>query len=73
MASPGVARADQAKRQPQVSIGFTCICGERVTVYRLVAGKGNILPSSISVSCRNGHAATFLPEQFGFLDDWMDE
>jgi hypothetical protein len=67
------APSNPETQSPHVSIGYTCICGERVVVYRLRSRRENALPLSKTVTCVNGHVATFFAEQFAFLDDWEDE
>jgi hypothetical protein len=55
-----------------VALGYTCFCGERVKVFHLKRGETK-LPHIVSVSCPNGHTATFTQHQVGMLESWTDE
>ena len=55
-------------------MGYACLCGEQVTVFRPSMNLG--LPISIAtktVSCSNGHPRTVTVEQFGMLDHLTGE
>jgi len=55
-------------------LGYPCLCGEWVTVFRLPMNSG--MPISVTtktVSCSNGHPRTVTVEQFGTLDHWTEE
>lgn len=56
-----------------VSLGYTCICGERVRVFELKRGEENRLPYCATVACPNGHSATFSAAQVGLLEVLVDE
>jgi len=62
--------AETDEQRHRLLIGYTCICGERVVVYRLRRSRANVLPTSKTVTCSNAHVATFTPQMFAFLDDW---
>ncbi len=54
-------------------LGYTCMCGERVTVFELPVNSGKqIALSTKTVSCRNGHSRTVTVDQLGTLDHWLD-
>jgi hypothetical protein len=55
-----------------VALGYTCFCGERVRVFHVTPGTNQLL-HPVSVSCPNGHTATFRPEQIASLELWVDE
>lgn len=57
----------------RILIGYTCVCGERVVVYRLRRRRANVLPISKTVTCPNAHVATFSAQQFALLDDWSED
>ena len=62
------------EQQSSVSVGYVCGCGERVIVYRLQSGMTtNVLPQNVTVTCRNGHVATFPLEHIAFLEYWTEE
>ncbi len=48
------------------ALNYTCICGERVTVFNTTVDDG--IPSSMTTSCRNGHVTTLTPEQIIALE-----
>jgi len=55
-------------------LGYACLCGEQVTVFRLPMHTG--MPISVAtktVSCSNGHPRTVTVEQLGMLDHWTEE
>ncbi len=56
-----------------VALGYKCFCGKRVTVFLLKRGESNQLPHCVSVSCANGHPATFAAKHVGLLELWADE
>lgn len=56
-----------------VSLGYTCVCGERVRVFRLEQGRVNAFPLRVTVACPHGHAATFNREQVGVLELWTND
>jgi len=66
-----VAAEDEEQRH-RILIGYTCICGERVVVYRLRKSRANVLPISKTVTCPNAHVATISAQHFALLDDWED-
>ena len=51
-----------------VSLGYTCLCGERVEVVRLKQDQPYWVTGSISISCSKGHNATFSRAQIGYLE-----
>ncbi len=54
-------------------LGYTCLCGERVTVFELPVNSGKqIAVSPKTVSCRNGHSRTVTVDQLSTLDHWID-
>jgi hypothetical protein len=54
-------------------LGYTCMCGERVFVFKLPVNSGKqIAISPKTVSCRNGHSRTVTVDQLGTLDHWID-
>ena len=56
-----------------VALGYVCVCGERVRVFRLEQGQDNVFPLRVTVACPHGHAATFHREQVGLLELWDEE
>jgi hypothetical protein len=55
-------------------LGYACLCGEQVTVFRLPINSG--MPISVAtktVSCSNGHARTVTVDQLAILDHWTEE
>jgi hypothetical protein len=56
-----------------ICFGYTCSCGERVTVLRLRSGTEYELPLRKVVACRNGHPAVYSASQFGSPDSWTEE
>jgi hypothetical protein len=55
-------------------LGYTCLCGERVTVFRFpVYSDRQVVVSTKTVSCRNGHPRTVTLDQLGVLEDWTEE
>jgi hypothetical protein len=55
-------------------LGYTCLCGGRVTVFRFPMYSGTqVLVSTKTVSCRNGHPRTVTLDQLGVLEDWTEE
>ncbi len=55
-------------------LGYFCLCGEQVTVFRLQMNSG--MPISVAtktVTCSNGHPRTVTVEQLGMLDHWTEE
>jgi hypothetical protein len=55
------------------SIGYTCVCGQKVEVLQLRGGDTNKIPQTTTVTCPNGHAATFDARQIGLLEWWGDQ
>lgn len=54
-------------------LGYTCLCGERVTVFELPVNSGKqIAISPKTVTCRNGHSRRVTVDQLGTLDHWLD-
>ncbi len=54
-------------------LGYTCMCGERVTVFELPVNSGKqVALSTKTVSCQNGHSRTVTVDQLGTLDHWID-
>ncbi len=53
-------------------LGYTCVCGERVTLWEMERGRTAQLPSRMTASCRNGHVSTFTPAQVGALESWTE-
>jgi len=55
-------------------LGYACLCGEQVTVFRLPMHSGMpIAVATKTVSCRNGHPRTVTVDQLGTLDHWTEE
>jgi hypothetical protein len=55
-------------------LGYTCPCGERVTVFRLSMYSDTVnYVSTKTVSCRRGHPRTVTLDQLALLDDWTEE
>jgi len=55
-------------------IGYTCFCGERVTVFRIQTNR--IVPNHLStriVTCNKGHCRTVTVDQLDTLDHWVEE
>jgi hypothetical protein len=55
-------------------IGYTCLCGEQVTVFRIQMNQS--LPNRLLkkiVTCRNGHIRTVTVDQLATLDHWVEE
>jgi len=55
-------------------MGYTCLCGERVTVFRIQTSA--TIPSRITgktVTCKNGHARLVTIDQLATLDHWVEE
>jgi hypothetical protein len=48
------------------------VCGEKVEVTPFVSGKDQIndYPAAATVSCRQGHVATFTADQYAALEHW---
>jgi hypothetical protein len=55
-------------------MGYTCLCGERVTAFRVQTNgaAGNRL-SSKTVTCKNGHVRLVTVDQLRTLDHWIEE
>ena len=55
-------------------IGYTCLCGEQVTVFRVQMNQAasNRLFTRI-VTCKNGHIRTVTVDQLAALDHWVEE
>jgi len=55
-------------------LGYACLCGEQVTVFRLPMNSGAPIPVvTKTVSCSNGHPRTVTVEQLAMLDHWTEE
>jgi len=55
-------------------IGYTCLCGERVTVFRIQTNR--TVPNHLStriVTCNKGHCRTVTVDQLVTLDHWVEE
>ena len=62
------------RNQLFLCLGYACLCGEQVMVFRLPMRSG--VPISVAtktVSCSNGHSRTVTVEQLGVLDHWTEE
>ncbi len=55
-----------------LSLGYTCICGERVTLLEMTHEEPKQLPARITVSCSSGHVCTLSVKQIGVLELWAD-
>ena len=57
-----------------VCMGYTCLCGEKVTVFRIPTSTpaGNRI-SSRTVSCKHGHVRVVTVDQLRMLDHWIEE
>jgi hypothetical protein len=71
--SSTTAPTETDEQRRRVSIGYTCFCGERVAVYGIRGNGENVIPTSKTVSCSNGHVATFSAQHFALLDDWSED
>ncbi len=59
--------------QPDVlALGYTCICGERVTLMEMTRGETTQLPYKLTTTCPNGHVSTFTARQIGAMELWTD-
>ena len=55
-------------------MGYTCLCGETVTVFQIQTNRA--APNRISaktVTCKNGHARVVTVDQLAMLDHWVEE
>jgi len=60
--------------QFRLCLGYTCLCGEQVTVFRLPMHSG--MPISVAtktVCCSNGHSRRVTIDQLVTLDHWTEE
>ncbi len=51
-----------------LALGYSCVCGEQVSVFEMTGDEANQLPPKVTVSCSNGHVATFSSSQVGLLE-----
>jgi hypothetical protein len=58
---------------PVISLGYVCVCGQRVTVFQLKGGQANELPPTITVACKQGHVASFDAKHIALLEHLPDE
>ena len=72
-ASPAVRWQRVMPEETYIVIGYTCPCGERVTVQRWKSGDTARLPKHIIVVCSRGHVASFDSVQMALLDMWTEE
>jgi hypothetical protein len=56
-----------------ICFGYTCSCGERVTVFRLRSGAEDQLPVRKVVACKNGHNAVYTASELAALDCWTEQ
>ncbi len=56
-----------------IVLGYTCPCGERVTVQRWKSGETTQLLKHATVVCQKGHVASFDSVQVAALDMWTEE
>jgi hypothetical protein len=42
-------------------------------MYAIRSSRENTIPTSKTVTCCDGHVATFSAQHFGFLDDWSED
>jgi hypothetical protein len=57
-----------------VCMGYICLCGEEVTVFRIptsTATDNRI--SRKTVTCKNGHVRVVTVDQLRMLDHWIEE
>ncbi len=54
------------------ALGYTCICGERVTLLEMTRGETSQLPHRMTAVCSNGHVSTFTSAQVAALELWTD-
>ncbi len=59
-------------RSDVLALGYTCICGERVTLLEMTRGETMHLPMKITACCPNGHVSTFTATQIGALELWAE-
>jgi len=54
-------------------MGYTCLCGEKVTVFRIQtnAAVANRITGK-TVTCKSGHARAVTIEQLATLDHWVE-
>jgi hypothetical protein len=57
-----------------VCMGYTCLCGEKVTVFRIPTStpSGNRIRRK-TVTCKNGHVRVVTVDQLRMLDYWIEE
>jgi hypothetical protein len=56
-----------------ICFGYTCSCGEKVTVLRFRSDEANQLPARKVVACKNGHTAVCTATELEWLDSWAEE
>jgi hypothetical protein len=55
-------------------LGYTCACGEKVTVFRLPINFGiQDYISSKTVTCMKGHTRSVTIDQLATLDHWVEK
>lgn len=54
-------------------MGYTCLCGEKVTVFRIQTNRAvrNCI-SDKTVACKHGHVRVVTVEQLRTLDHWLE-
>ncbi len=55
-----------------LALGYTCVCGAAVRVFEMTRDETSQLPRRVTVSCPNGHVATFTSKDVGLLEAWAD-
>jgi|ERR1700684_3295963 hypothetical protein len=53
--------------------GFTCRCGEKVSVSQTEQGDSESIPEQITVSCSKGHLRTIQDQEFLLLETWTEQ
>jgi hypothetical protein len=55
-------------------LGYTCSCGQRVTVFRLPTPSAEAIHlSPKAVTCRSGHARWVTVDQLATLEHWVEQ
>ena len=54
-------------------LGYTCHCGERVSVFREEIDKSIGFPDEITVECLQGHSRRILNQEFLSLERWEEQ
>ncbi len=55
-------------------MGYTCLCGEKVTVFRIpTSSAADSRISGKTVTCKKGHVRVVTIDQLRTLDHWVEE